>query len=242
MFEIIRSWIIWFFFGMNFLFWFLVMLVMSPFIRAKRPYELAGKGLCRGILFLSAVRLKKSGLENIDKDKQYIIMMNHVSMLDPFVFTTCFPGYALAFQEATHFRWPLYGWIMRQIGHIPIDRANPRQALRDLKKGPETLKARKDHSLIIFPEGTRTVDGKLATFKKGAFLLALDAGVEILPIIQIGAYEVKKRSEWIVRPGKIKVVVKKPISIEGYDRKNVQELMQKTREVFVEELGPEAVH
>jgi len=193
-----------------------------------------GKGLCYTNILSAAIRIKRRGFENVDPNKQYIIMMNHVNLFDPFVLTSTYPGHALAFQEVDHFRWPLYGWIMKKLKHIPIDRSNARQALRDLKKGIEVLKTRKEFSLIIFPEGTRCDTGKLGEMKKGAFYLALDSGVEILPIVQIGAYEVKKKNKWLVTPfRKMEVIIEKPISLENYNKRNVHELMERTRQVFL---------
>lgn len=177
--------------------------------------------------------MHKQGFENIEPGKQYVAMMNHINLFDPFIFTANFPGRFLAFQEQKHFRWILYGWIMKKLGHIPIRRDIPRLALEDLKKGPEVLKNRKDFSLIIFPEGTRSLTGKLGNFKRGAFLMAIETEVDILPLIQIGGYRIKHKKGWLIRPGKLDLIVEKPINTKGYTKENAAELMNKTRELYL---------
>ncbi|HLP62019.1 MAG TPA: lysophospholipid acyltransferase family protein [Candidatus Deferrimicrobium sp.] len=230
--DVIVSAITWFLFGLTFLVWTLILFVASFFTTGKF-FEYLGKLLCRSIVLVTGIRVKRQGFENYEPGKQYIIMMNHINLFDPFIFTANYPGRFLAFQEQKHFRWILYGWIMRKMGHIPIRRDIPRLAIEDLKKGPEVLKKRKDFSLIIFPEGTRSLTGKLGNFKRGAFLMAIDAGVDILPVIQIGAYQIKKKKGWLIRPGKLDLIMEKPISTQGYMKENAAELMKKTRELFL---------
>lgn len=182
---------------------------------------------------MARIKVRKTGLEKVDPQKQYIVMMNHINIFDPFVFNAHFPGRVFAFQAAEYFRWPLYGWIMTKLGHIPITRKNPRKALEELKKGPEIIRSRKDFSLIIFPEGTRSVTGKLAPFKRGAFLMALESGVDILPVIQIGGYAINKRTEWYIHPGVVDLVIADPIPIKNYSKETIEQLMKDTRSVFL---------
>lgn len=230
--DVIVSSLIWFLFALTFIVWTIILFVAS-FFTTGRFFERLGKLLCKNILLVTGIRVHKQGFENIESGKQYIVMMNHINLFDPFIFAANFPGRFLAFQEQKHFRWILYGWIMKKMGHIPIRRDIPRLALEDLKKGPEILKNRKDFSLIIFPEGTRSLTGKLGNFKRGAFLMAIDAGVDILPIIQIGGYRIKHKIGWIIRPGKLDLIVEKPISTKDYTKESAAELMNKTRELFL---------
>ncbi|MCU0287696.1 MAG: 1-acyl-sn-glycerol-3-phosphate acyltransferase [Acidobacteria bacterium] len=230
--DIIVSVITWFFFGLTFLVWTLILFIASFFTTGKF-FEYLGKLLSRSILFATGIRVKKQGFENIEPGKQYVAMMNHINLFDPFIFAAHFPGRFLAFQEQKHFKWILYGWIMKKLGHIPIRRDIPRLAIEDLKKGPEVLKNRKDFSLIIFPEGTRSLTGKLGNFKRGAFLMAIEAGVDILPIIQIGGYRIQQKKGFLVRPGKLDLIVEKPISTLGYTKETAADLMKETRDLFL---------
>lgn len=231
--DIIVSAVVWVLFSLTFATWTLILMIASLFTTG-RFFEYLGVLLSRSVLFMSGIRVKKQGLENIEPGKQYVVMMNHISLFDPFIFTSNFPGRFLAFQEHKHFRMILYGWIMRKMGHIPIRRDIPRLAMEDLKKGIEVLKSRKEFSLLIFPEGTRTLTGKLGNFKRGAFLMTLEAGVDILPIIQMGGFQIKQKKSWIIRPGKVEMIFEKPISTQGYTKETAAELMEKTRELFLQ--------
>jgi 1-acyl-sn-glycerol-3-phosphate acyltransferase len=98
----------------------------------------------------------------------------------------------------------------------------------------ELIRKKKEFSIAVLPEGTRTITGKLGNFKKGGFLLALEAGLDILPMIQVGSFKIKRKKNRIIRPGKIKLVFEKPIPTSGYSKDNIKELIDKTRNVFLQ--------
>lgn len=86
---------------------------------------------------------------------------------------------------------------------------------------------------MVLPEGTRTRDGRLGPFKKGGFLLALETGLEILPLVQKGAQAINRRGSLLIQPGRIEFVIEKPIATAGYARENIRELMDKVRGVYL---------
>ncbi len=208
-------------------------LMLIGLFHTGKVFEWVLKVTCRWVVFSAGMRLKISGVENVDPQKQYILMMNHVNTLDPFTFYAKYPGKARGIEEESHFHWPFYGPVIRRIGQIPISRKDARKALTTLKKAGELIRKRKDVSIMILPEGTRTLNGKLGDFKKGGFLIALEAGLDILPMIQIGAYHFKRKGSWLMRPGKVQMVIEKPIPTAGYSRKNIDELIEETRKVFL---------
>lgn len=191
------------------------------------------KRSCRAVVFCSGVWVKRRNVENCDPKAQYIVMMNHVNFLDPFLAYGHLPNWARAVEEESHFKWPLYGWLVKRIGLIPINRKSGIKAMRALKKAGELIRTQKNFSVAVLPEGTRTRTGKLGPFKKGGFLLALEAGLDILPMIEIGAGERKTKGSWLLKPGKVELVFEKPIPTAGYTRKTVDELMEKTRDIFL---------
>jgi 1-acyl-sn-glycerol-3-phosphate acyltransferase len=117
---------------------------------------------------------------------------------------------------------------MRGAGYIPIDRSDRRAAIRSLQTAAETI--RKGTSVMIFPEGTRSLDGNLRDFKKGGFVLAVDAGVPIVPVIIRGTFSIMPKSGLRIRRGRVRVKVLEPIETEGYTRKNKDELSQLIRD------------
>lgn len=217
---------IWFFFGALFL------LLIGVF-RAGSFFETWLKGLCRSLVWICGILVTVSGRENFQAGRQYILMMNHVNILDGFVFYRSFPGKARGIEDESHFDWPVYGWVIRRMGQIPINRKSGIKAMESLRRAAALIRQKKDFSCAVFPEGTRTVNGKLGPFKKGGFLLALETGLDILPLVQKGAYSINRRNNLLLRPGRIDYFIEKPISVAGYSRQNLSELMEKVRNVFL---------
>ncbi len=191
------------------------------------------KKSCRAVVICTGVRVNRVNVENCDLNTQYILMMNHVNFMDPFLAYGYLPVRARAVEEESHFKWPLYGWLVKRIGLIPINRKSGIKAMRALKKAGEIIRTQKHLSIAVLPEGTRTRTGKLGPFKKGGFLLALEAGLDILPMIQIGALERKTKGRWLLKPGKVDLIFEKPIPTSGYTRKTVDELIEKTRDLYL---------
>lgn len=221
-----------YFFGLLFFFIAGTLLIIISFFHRGRQFESLIKKFCKILLFLSGVRVDISGIENIKIEKQYIIMMNHVNIFDAFVLYSAFPGKARGIEEESHFRWPFYGWVISRIGMIPINRKNARKALESLKKAGKLIKEKSGFSVVVLPEGTRTRNGKLSKFKKGGFLLSIESGLDILPIIQVGSYKIKKRGKWLIKPGRIKLTFEEPVPVSGYSRMNINELMDSVRQIF----------
>jgi 1-acyl-sn-glycerol-3-phosphate acyltransferase len=217
--------------GLCFCLWAIFLIIFSIFYTGpffERLLKIAGKS----VLFCAGIRVKITGVKNVDPQKQYIVMMNHVNIFDGFVFISRFPGKARGVEEESHFNWPVYGWLIRRMKMIPISRKSGIKAITALKKAAELIREKKDFSVAVLPEGTRTTTGKLGNFKKGGFLLALEAGLEILPIIQMGSFKIKRKKNRTIRPGKIDLVFEKAIPTSGYSKDNIKELIDKTRNVF----------
>ncbi|TFG79339.1 MAG: 1-acyl-sn-glycerol-3-phosphate acyltransferase [Chrysiogenales bacterium] len=208
-------------------------LLLIGVFRAGAFFETWLKGLCRSLVWICGIRVTVSGKENFDPGRQYLLMLNHVNILDAFVFYRSFPGKARGIEEESHFNWPVYGWVIRRMGQIPVSRKSGIKAMESLRRAAELIRQKKDYSFMVLPEGTRSRDGKLGPFKKGGFLLALETGLDILPLVQKGAYLINRRQSLLIRPGKVEFLVEKPISTKGFSRENIAELMEKVRSVFL---------
>jgi 1-acyl-sn-glycerol-3-phosphate acyltransferase len=212
--------------------WAIFLILVSIFYTGPF-FERLIKAFCKSVLFCAGIRVQLTGAENVDPQKQYIIMMNHVNIFDSMVFYSRFPGKARGIEEESHFNWFIYGWLIRRIGLIPINRKSGMKAMNGLKKAAELIQKRKEFSVAVLPEGTRTITGKLGVFKKGGFLLALESGLDILPMIQTGSFPIQNKTSRNIKPGKVGLVIEKPVSIQGYSRENIKELMDKIRNVFL---------
>jgi 1-acyl-sn-glycerol-3-phosphate acyltransferase len=125
------------------------------------------------------------------------------------------------------FKIPIFGYGMRQIGIIPVDRSNSAAAIESARKATHNLKNGK--SYVVYPEGTRSPDGRPLPFKKGAFVMAVDAGVPVVPITISGSSRVMPKGKLRILPGTILMTIHEPISTDGYSRANVSELVDRVR-------------
>jgi 1-acyl-sn-glycerol-3-phosphate acyltransferase len=210
---------------------------LGSFVLRGRALEALIKGGCRALLVICGVRLRVAGRENLVPGRRYMVMMNHVSFLDPFVFYAAFPGAARGAEEESHFRWPVYGGTIRRIGMFPIDRKNTERAVESLRQAAAWIRERPGFSFGILPEGTRTLDGQLGPFKRGGFLMAIETGLDILPLVERGAYEISRKGSLLIRPGRLDVTIEPAVPVAGYTRETVDELVERVRGVFLSRLG-----
>ena len=179
----------------------------------------------RLILKTTGVRVEVSGLERLDPARSYVFAANHQSIYDiPIVFT------ALPFQlrivaKESLGKIPFLGWHLQRTGHLLVDRSRPGAGI--VKKMARLVG--EHHSLIVFPEGTRSVDGTVARFKGGPFVLALEAHVPIVPVSISGSRYVMKKGRLMVCPGEVSVTVHEPIETSGVSRSAVRELVDRVR-------------
>ncbi|HSQ35237.1 MAG TPA: lysophospholipid acyltransferase family protein [Candidatus Binatia bacterium] len=209
-------------------------ILLIGIFRSGAFFEAWLKGLCRSLVWICGIRVTVSGRGNFQPGRQYILMMNHVNILDGFVFYRSFPGKARGIEEESHFDWPVYGWVIRRMGQIPVSRKSGIKAMESLRRAAALIRQKKDYSFMVLPEGTRTRDGKLGSFKKGGFLLALETGLDILPMVQKGAYRINRRQSLLIHPGRVEYIIEKPIATAGYAKENIGDLMEKVRNVFLE--------
>jgi len=209
---------------------------LASFVLSGPPLERLIKRACRLILFCCGIRISLRGRENFVPGRQYIVMMNHVNFFDPFVLNAAFPGYARGVEEESHFRWPLYGPTIRRLGVIPISRKDSARAVASLKRAAVWVRSRPGFSFVVLPEGTRTRDGRLGAFKRGGFLLAIETGLDILPLVQSGAERINRRGSRLVRPGRVKLTIESAVPTASFAKENVGELVETVRSVFVRRL------
>ncbi|MBU0755842.1 MAG: 1-acyl-sn-glycerol-3-phosphate acyltransferase, partial [Planctomycetes bacterium] len=166
----------------------------------------------RLIVTFFLVRVRVEGLEKLDRSAGYLFMANHASFLDLILLAGYLPGEKRGFEAAHHFSWPLWGFTMRKGGMIPIDRSNPRASLKSIAEAVPYLK--REVSVLILPEGTRTTTGRMQEFKKLPFKLAKMGETSIAPVGIIGTFRFKKKTSWLIRPGKVIFRFGEPISKE----------------------------
>lgn len=191
-----------------------VAFLAAPFLDHK------GEGVHRIARWWAAIYLRIAGInvsfhgKNNVQEPPYILMSNHQSALD---IMSLLHGLPVSFRFVAKqelFRIPIFGWALRRAGYISLDRKNPRQALKDMDLAAQ--KIRDGSSLLIFPEGTRSIDGQLLPFKKGAFSLAMKAGVPIIPLGIKGTASLQPEGYNVpLKKGDVTIVAGEPITVDG---------------------------
>jgi 1-acyl-sn-glycerol-3-phosphate acyltransferase len=185
----------------------------------------------RILLSLSSTRVEVIGAENVLVGKPQIFMANHQSDFDIFIVLGFIPGQFRWIAKKELFKIPLFGQAMRNAGYIEIDRHHHEKALKSLDLA--TVKIREGKSVMTFPEGTRSKDGTIKPFKQGMFHLAIKAGVPVVPVSIIGAGTIMPRRSLRINPGNVTMIIDKPIDVTGYSVENRAKLIERVRNVIV---------
>ncbi len=200
-------------------------IIIRPFARPEKSFPVISF-MFRLLFRLMFIRWEVIYDEPLDKNKPYIFMPNHTTLWDVFVAGALFPKYVSALEAHTHFKWPIYGWAIKAYGQIPINRKNPKASWRAYQQAMKKLK--QGISIIVFPEGTRSPDGKLQKFKKIPFKFAKESGADLVPVGFVNLVKLSPVNTKWIQPTKIKVHFGKPITSEEIKNMTIEELMERT--------------
>ena len=204
-----------------------IMLVALQSLFGRRVFEPTLKAISRFLPRGFGVRVRTRGTGRLNRGSTMIFMANHVNIFDPAILFGHIPTVVRAVELEDHFRWPIWGAIVRRLGNIPISHRNMVQALSSLERAAATI--RRGTSIAILPEGHRTRNGRMGPFMRGPFRLALAARVDIVPMAINGAYELKNVHSPIVHPGTIDLVFGRPIPFESVSGQNERQLRDTVR-------------
>jgi 1-acyl-sn-glycerol-3-phosphate acyltransferase len=200
------------------------------------PVYQVGVAGARMALWLAGIRLEVRGKEKIPANRAVVFMPNHQSNCDPpAVITVLPPVLVLAKQE--FFRVPVLGRAMRMRGFVPVDRKNRERAIQAVERAVESLKA--GYSFLAYPEGTRSPDGRLQSFKKGVFMMALKAGAPIVPVSISGSNKIMRKGEIRLHPGTVRITIHDPVMTEGCSVADRARIMEAVRKEILAGLAPE---
>ena len=184
-------------------------------------------------VWLAGVKVEIRGYENLDPHGTYIFMSNHVSNLDPPIIIPRLPSRTSVLVKKELFRVPILGPAMRLASLVPVDRSNREAAIASVQAGVAVLKT--GIHMTVFPEGTRSPDGKLLPFKKGPFYLATDSGIPIVPVTISGTAKLMPKGAAIIRPGNAVVTFHPLIDPQRFETK--EELIEAVREAIASALA-----
>jgi 1-acyl-sn-glycerol-3-phosphate acyltransferase len=175
---------------------------------------------------MAGISISVVGLDKLDLKRTYIFMCNHVSNLDPPIVVPVIPRRTSVLVKKELFRVPILGQAMRMGDLVPVDRQNREAAIASLRTAAEVVRA--GVNMTVWPEGSRSRDGRLLPFKKGPFFLAAETGTPIVPVTIVGSHEAWPKGKFAIRPGKVTVVFHEPIDPSGYAQQD--ELIEAVRE------------
>jgi len=191
-------------------------------------------------LFLAGLKIEVKGSENIPPDGPAIYVSNHQSNFDiPIIYSGLpIPFNWLAKKEL--FKIPLFGLGMKQNGNIPIDRSNRKTTIHSIIIAAQRIK--EGTSVVIFPEGTRTPDGDLQEFKKGALLIAAKAQVPVVPIVIHGSYIIQPKDRWRIEPGTVVLEILPPLPTNDLKTRDIDQLTEKIHRLIAASLQGASAH
>jgi 1-acyl-sn-glycerol-3-phosphate acyltransferase len=190
----------------------------------------------KGLVFITRVagmRVDVEGRENIPPGV-CLFAANHTSNADAAAIVGAIPRRLGIFARKSLFDIPIVGLAFRLPNFVPVDRGNREAALASVKQAVEYIKA--GSSFLVYPEGTRSPDGRMQRFKKGSFVMAIEAGVPIVPVACAGAHRIMKKNSLVIHPGKVTVRFGKPLDVSGYTVEQRTALAQKVHDAVAAQL------
>ena len=208
--------------------WATIGIIFSFFDWSGRPIAWVAKQWSKLLLFISGIPYTVNGLDHLDPDQQYVFTANHESAFDILLVYAALP-HKLVFLAKTELKKiPFLGWAMVLGKHIFVDRKNHKAALASMDIAKDSLK-KYPRSIMIFPEGTRSLDGQIKPFKRGGTVLAIKTVLPVVPVAICGTFDVIKKGSFNIQPKKIGLVIGHPVPTTGLsidDRNTVTESLR----------------
>jgi 1-acyl-sn-glycerol-3-phosphate acyltransferase len=180
--------------------------------RRGRVFFWLARRWSRGVLAICGLRLDTKGKDLVDPSSHYIYVSNHASLFDIPVLTAALPTDIRIVYKKELEKIPIFGWNLRWGPYISIDRGNRTEAVRSVDEAARRIRG--GDSVLLYAEGTRTSDGRLQPFKRGAFNLAVRSGVQVVPVAINGTFRIMAKGSLAIRPGPVEVVLNPPISVD----------------------------
>jgi 1-acyl-sn-glycerol-3-phosphate acyltransferase len=216
--------------GILTLVFFLFYIFSIPFDRRKRAFPFIAYWWSKGVFSVTGIKVKAVGLERIDLSKPYVYVSNHASLVDIPAVVVAINRYVRFVAKKEIARIPLFGWAAAH-ANIMVDRTSGPDSARSMEKAAGRIAL--GESVIMFAEGTRTRDGSMLPFKRGAFALAIGAGVPVVPLTILGSYDIMRKGKLRVRKGIVTIIVDPPVDVSEYhEKEGAIALMNKVRGII----------
>jgi len=195
-----------------------------------------GTGAAYFIARVVGIRVKIEGREKIPSDV-CLFLANHTSFADPVPIIWAIPRRIGILLKKSLFSVPIFGWAMRAAKFVPVDRSNTESAMKSVDVAAERMKD--GLSFLAYPEGSRSYDGRLMRFKRGVFIMAIKAGVQIVPMALAGAHKIAPKGSLKIHPGQVVVSFGAPIDASKYTVERRGELAARVHDAIGDLLPPD---
>jgi len=213
-------------------------LLLAVFFRSGDPSHRVASFWAWSILKICRIRVLVRGEEHLEPGQTYVLASNHQSLFDtPILFAYLPVSFRILYKKSLN-RIPFLGWHIYMSGHVAVERDNPTKARESLDDAAARIQG--GTSVAVFPEGTRSYDGVMRSFKKGSFRLAIKAGAPVVPMTIIDSYRVMRRGRVTVYPGTVTLVIHPPVPVAGRAEEESGKLMEEIRETIHRHLPGES--
>jgi len=224
-----RSAILWVFSGLHFFIVAPTLVFLGVFLDSRK-HDWLQRTFCRRIIFFSGAKIKVVRSAGFDPQKTSFFISNHVNLFDPFALYCAIPQFVRGWELESHFNIPIYGWLMKRFGNVPVpDVRRPSDLRRMWRLTRDAING--GTSLIVFPEAKRTRDGRVDEFQDGAFRVAQQLEIPIVPVSIVGSIQHHRTGHWMFWPATISVHLHDTIDTSGMSKEEVPGLRERVRDL-----------
>jgi 1-acyl-sn-glycerol-3-phosphate acyltransferase len=199
-----------------------ILILLGIFVDPRKN-DAPQRWMMRNVVRLAGARVEVRCSPGFDPHRVCFFVSNHVNLFDPFVLYSVIPQLFRGLELESHFRIPVYGWLMRRFGNVPVPEVSrPSDLKRMWRLAQAALK--QGVSLVVFPEGSRTITGRVGPFQDGVFRMARDFGTPITPVSIVGAFTFNRKTSWMLRPSTIVVWLHETIESDVHGKRELEEL------------------
>lgn len=190
-------------------------------------YDKCMRGWGRCLLWAAGVPVRVQGGADLRVEEPHIIAANHASFFDILALAAFLPVPVKYVVKKELFRIPVFGWAIRALGHVRLDRQNLKQAFEAYDEAAKIIREQRLH-VLVFPEGTRTRTGEMQPFKKGPFVLAIECRAKVVPVYVAGTYGILPKGKIRIHPHPVVLAIGEPVCTEGLTYEDRQDLAERT--------------
>jgi 1-acyl-sn-glycerol-3-phosphate acyltransferase len=229
---VLRSALLWFLSLLHFAIAVPILIVLAIVLDPKK-HDWLQRSFCRRINFFAGAKIQVICSPGFDPQETSFFIANHVNLFDPFVLYCAIPQFVRGWELESHFNIPIYGWLMKRFGNVPVpDVRRPADLKRMWRLTRDAIN--RSTSLIVFPEGKRTRDGRVNEFQDGAFRVAQQLEIPVVPVSIVGSFQHHRTGHWMFWPATITVHLHPTIETGGMTKEDVPELRKRVRATISE--------